>query len=71
MKPAFMIEVFVRSDLPLNADRTLEILRLNYIVLGDNPPNQGAIEAFANAHTRNCGLVAFTVEPIDIPDDIL
>jgi len=69
MKPAFMIEVFVRSDLPLNTDRTLKVLRLNYIVLGENPPKQEAIEAFANTHTRNCQLIAYTVEPFQIPDE--
>lgn len=71
MKSGFMVEVFVRSELPLDPNRALEVLCVHYIVLGEHPPTKEAVEAFANTHTRNCHFLEFAIEPFDIPDDTL
>lgn len=71
MKNAFAVEAFVRSELPLNEDRVMEILCLKWIVLGDSEPSKGVIEAFVIAHTRNVELLMSSVTPLVIPDELL
>lgn len=70
MQPAYMVEAFVRSELPLTG-RVMEVLCLKWIVVGTREPSKAVIEAFVNAHTRNVELLMSSVTPFDIPDELL
>jgi len=70
MKPAFMVEAYVRSELQLT-DRVLEVLCLRWIVMGTREPSKEVIEAFVQSHTRNVELIMSSVTPFDVPSELL
>jgi len=70
MRDAFMVEAFVRSELPLT-ERVMEVLCLKWIVVGDREPSKEVIQAFVEVHTRNVELIMSSVTPFQIPDELL
>jgi len=68
--PGFMVEAYVKSELPLNEDRVMPVLKLTYITVGLEPQDKETIEAFVACHTRNVEILLSETTPMLIPDDI-
>jgi len=67
--PGFMVEVYVKSDLPLNEDRVMPVLKLSYITIGLEPQDKAMTEAFVFCHMKNVEIILSENIPMLIPDD--